>query len=130
MVNDIDNEWGDSNQESGEIEAEVCQTDNKGNQECQVTRVRVPRGKEVIGKVETRAGGNRMIISCFDGKTRNCRVPGRLKRALWIRPGNIVLVEPWEFEGDKKGDIIFSYNPGAVSWLQKKGYLKGISDEF
>jgi translation initiation factor 1A len=95
-----------------------------------IGRVRIPRGREVIGKVETRAGANRMIISCFDGKTRNCRVPGRLKRALWIRPGNIVLIEPWEFEGDKKGDIIFSYTPAAVSWLEKKGYLKGITNEF
>ena len=93
-------------------------------------RVRIPRGREVIGKVETRAGANRMIVSCFDGKTRNCRVPGRLKRALWIRPGNVVLIEPWEFEGDKKGDIIFSYTPAAVSWLERKGYLKGITNEF
>lgn len=93
-------------------------------------RVRVPRGREVLGKVEQRAGGNRMIISCFDGKTRNCRVPGRLKRKLWIRPGDIILVEPWEFEGDKKGDIIFSYTPTAIKWLERKGFLKEISNEF
>jgi translation initiation factor 1A len=93
-------------------------------------RVRIPRGNEVLGKVETRAGANRMIIACFDGKTRNCRVPGRLKRALWIRPGNIVLIQPWEYEGDKRGDIIFSYTPNAVSWLEKKGYLRGIKEEF
>ena len=90
----------------------------------------MPRGKEVIGKVESRLGANRMLISCFDGKQRNCRVPGRLKRALWIRPGNIVLVEPWEFEGDKKGDIIFSYTPAAIQWLERKGFLKGMSNEF
>jgi translation initiation factor 1A len=93
-------------------------------------RVRTPKGKEVLGKVEQRAGGNRMIIACFDGKTRNCRIPGRLRRKLWVRPGYIVLVEPWEFEGDKKGDIIHSYKPAAVQWLEKKGFLKGISDEF
>jgi len=93
-------------------------------------RVRTPRGKEVLGKVDQRVGANRMIISCFDGKQRNCRVPGRLKRDLWIRPGNIVLVEPWEFEGDKKGDIIFSYTPAAIQWLEKRGFLKGINNEF
>ena len=93
-------------------------------------RVRTPKANQVLGKVENRAGGNRMIVSCFDGKTRNCRVPGRLKRKLWIRPGNIVLVEPWEFEGDKKGDIIHSYKPTAVQWLERKGFLKGVSDEF
>lgn len=93
-------------------------------------RVRTPRGKEIIGKVDQRVGANRMIVGCFDGKQRNCRVPGRLKRALWIRPGNIVLVEPWEFEGDKKGDIIFSYTPAAIQWLEKRGFLKGINNEF
>jgi len=116
-------------QESQEF-GEGSQTTNESENQPGFARVRVPRGREVIGKVETRAGANRMIISCFDGKTRNCRVPGRLKRALWIRPGNIVLIEPWEFEGDKKGDIIFSYTPAAVSWLEKKGYLKGITNEF
>jgi len=100
------------------------------NPNAPIQRVRLPRGKEIIGKVETRAGANRMIVACFDGKTRNCRVPGRLKRALWIRPGNIVLIEPWEFEGDKKGDIIFTYTPAAIQWLERKGYLKGISNEF
>jgi translation initiation factor 1A len=93
-------------------------------------RVRVPRGREVIGKVDQRVGANRMIVSCFDGKQRNCRVPGRHKRELWIRPGNIVLVEPWEFEGDKKGDIIFSYTPTAIQWLERKGFLKGFKDDF
>lgn len=116
-------------QESQEF-GEGSQASPESENQPGFARVRVPRGREVIGKVETRAGANRMIISCFDGKTRNCRVPGRLKRALWIRPGNIVLIEPWEFEGDKKGDIIFSYTPAAVSWLEKKGYLKGITNEF
>lgn len=114
-------------------EAEVtggAENPQGGQQGEPIGRVRIPRGNEVLGKVETRAGANRMIVACFDGKTRNCRVPGRLKRALWIRPGNIVLIQPWEFEGDKRGDIIFSYTPNAVNWLERKGYLKGIREEF
>jgi len=93
-------------------------------------RVRTPKGKEVLGKVDARVGGNRTSVACFDGKTRNCRIPGRLKRRLWVRPGNIVLVEPWEFEGDKKGDIIHNYKPAAIQWLEKKGFMKEISEEF
>ncbi len=100
------------------------------NPNAPIQRVRLPRGKEVLGKVEQRLGANRMLVSCFDGKQRNCRVPGRLKRALWIRSGNIVLIEPWEYEGDKKGDVIFSYTPTAIQWLERKGFLKGVKDEF
>lgn len=104
--------------------------DKNTDEEQPMQRVRIPRGNEVIGKVDQRVGANRMLVSCFDGKQRNCRVPGRMKRKLWIRPGNIILIQPWEFEGDKKGDIIFSYTPTMIQWLERKGYLKGIQEEF
>ena len=51
-----------------------------------------------------------MRVRCFDGNTRICRIPGRLKRQLWVREGDIVVVEPWELGGDKKGDIIYKYS--------------------
>ena len=89
-------------------------------------RVRLPKGKEVLGIIEQRAGGSRMIVRCIDGKTRNCRVPGRLRRALWLRENDIVIVEPWEFNDDR-GDVLFKYNPTQVQWLKKKGYLKALS---
>jgi translation initiation factor 1A len=116
-------------EQQGEVGEQEVTSNGSENPQAPL-RVRTPRGKEIIGKVDQRVGANRMIVSCFDGKQRNCRVPGRLKRALWIRPGNIVLVEPWEFEGDKKGDIIFSYTPTAIQWLEKRGFLKGINNEF
>jgi translation initiation factor 1A len=90
----------------------------------EIIRVRTPRNNEVLGMVEQRVGANRMIVKCLDEKERNCRIPGSLRRTLWIRPGDIVIVEPWEFEGDKKGDIIFKYTPAAIEWLKKRGFLK------
>ncbi|MEK6820328.1 MAG: translation initiation factor eIF-1A [Nanoarchaeota archaeon] len=99
------------------------------NQEEQPVRVKIPRGREVLGIIEQRVGASRMLVKCIDGKSRNCRVPGRLKRKLWLREGNIVVVEPWEFD-DTKGDILFKYNPTQVEWLRKRGYLKTIQDEF
>jgi len=127
MANEFDEDFGDF--EQTEQGSEQLNQEQSPEQQP-LGRVRIPRNKEVLGKVDQRVGANRMIISCFDGKQRNCRVPGRLKRALWIRPGNIVLVEPWQFEGDKKGDIIFSYKPNQVEWLQHKGFLKDIGNEF
>jgi len=96
----------------------------------EVTRVRTPRQNEVIGIVEQRVGANRMVIKCLDDKERNCRIPGSLRRRLWIRPGDIVIVKPWEFEGDKRGDILFKYTPAAIEWLKRKGFLKEVSSEF
>jgi translation initiation factor 1A len=96
----------------------------------EIIRVRVPRNNEVLGIVEQRVGANRMIIKCFDEKERNCRVPGSLRRKLWIRPGDIVVVEPWEFQGDSRGDILFKYSPAEIEWLKRKGFIKDIKSEF
>ena len=97
--------------------------------EAPVTRVRLPRGEQVIGIIEQRLGGNKMMVSCLDGKSRNCRVPGRLKRALWLRPNDVVIVEFWEFDKDK-ADVIFKYRPNQIDWLKKNGYLKTEKSEF
>ncbi len=98
----------------------------------EIRRIKLPRGNECFGVVQQRVGGSRMLIKCLDGKTRNCRIPGRLKRRLWVREGDIVIVEPWEFSGDVKGDITFKYRPTQVEWLKKNGHLKILeeSDEF
>ena len=102
---------------------------NKNQEEPVITRVRLPRGKEVFGVIEQRFGGNKMKVNCLDKKERNCRVPGRLKRALWLRPGDIVIIEPWELD-DNKGDVIFKYRQNQIEWLKKKGYLKTEKTEF
>ena len=92
-------------------------------------RVRLPRGREVLGIIEQRVGGKRMIVKGVDGKSRNCKVPGRLKRKLWLREGDVVNIEPWEFD-DEKGDVLFKHNPTQVAWLKRKGLLKDIENEF
>ncbi|MBS3176213.1 translation initiation factor eIF-1A [Candidatus Woesearchaeota archaeon] len=94
----------------------------------QLSRVRLPRAPETLGIVEQRVGGSRMKVRCLDGKNRICRIPGRLKRRLWVREGDIVLVEPWEFCGEGKGDVIFKYKPIQVRFLQRRGYLKNLED--
>jgi translation initiation factor 1A len=101
---------------------------NESNEQ-KITRVRLPRGKEVLGIIEQRLGGNKMMVSCLDGKTRNCRVPGRLRRKLWLRPDNAVIVEPWELD-DSKADVLFKYTQNQVAWLRKNGYLKSEKSEF
>jgi len=91
-------------------------------------RVRLPRGNEVIGVLDSRLGASRCDVKCLDGNKRNCRIPGRLKRKLWVRPGDLVIVEPWEFGGDTKGDIVYKYKPVQVTWLKNKGHLDKLQD--
>lgn len=104
-------------------------TSRKYDEEQKVTRVKLPRGREVLGMIEQRFGGNKMMVSCLDGKSRNCRVPGRLKRKLWLRSGDVVIVEPWELD-ENKGDIIFKYRLNEIAWLRKNNYLESEKSEF
>jgi len=97
--------------------------------EPKIVRAKLPRGKEVIGIIEQRLGGNKMNVNCLDGKTRNCRVPGRLRRKLWLRPDDVVIIEPWELD-DEKGDVIFKYRKNQIAWLKREGYLKTEKTEF
>jgi len=96
--------------------------------EEEIARVKLPRGNQTLGILEQRLGGSRTRIKCLDGKTRICRIPGRMKRFLWVREGDIVLVEPWELGGDEKGDLIFKYKRNQVDFLRRKGYLRGLED--
>ena len=95
----------------------------------EITRINLPRGLQSFGIIEQRLGGSRMRVRCLDGKTRICRIPGRLTRKLWVRENDIVIVEPWEYSGDEKGDIIYKYTPTQLSYIKRKGYLKQL-DEF
>ena len=94
----------------------------------EITRIKIPRDREVFGIVEQRVGASRMIVKCLDGKTRNCRIPGRLKRSLWVREGDVVIVEPWEYGGDEKGDIVYKYTKTQVNYLRNKGQLEKLSE--
>ena len=97
-------------------------------EEQEVFRVKLPRGKETFGILEQRLGGSRMRVRCLDGKTRICRVPGRLKKKLWVREGDILLIEPWELGGNEKGDVIYKYKPNQVDWLKRNGHLKELEE--
>lgn len=97
---------------------------NSGEQKI---RVRLPRHGELIGLIDQRVGGSRMLVKCNDGKVRNCKVPGRLRRALWIREGDYVIVLPWEFDNEK-GDILFKYGPNEIRVLRERKLLTAIDD--
>lgn len=98
-------------------------------QEEEIRRTPAPRGNQILGICEQRVGGSRMRVRCMDGKTRICRIPVRLKRKLWVRDNDILLIEPWENGGDEKGDVIFKYKPIQVELLRRKGLLKELTAE-
>ncbi|MCX8195066.1 MAG: translation initiation factor eIF-1A [Candidatus Micrarchaeota archaeon] len=86
--------------------------------------MRLPREGELLGVVVGTVGGGRLQVACKDGKERMCRIPGKIRRNIWVREGDIVIVVPWEIGGDKKADVIWRYNKLQAEWLRKQGYIK------
>ena len=84
----------------------------------------LPSENDVLGTAIKMLGFERILVKCQDGKERLCRVRGKLKRRVWIREGDIVLVSPWDFQSDKRGDIFWRYRRNQAGLLRKRGYLK------
>ncbi len=101
---------------------------NNQNQQQQPIRVRTPREdqREILGIIEQMLGASRVRVRCLDGKTRMGRIPGKLKRKIWVREGDVVIIVPWEVQSDEKCDIVWRYTKGQVEWLHKRGYLKDL----
>ena len=91
-----------------------------------ITRVRTPNKheREVLGTVTGMLGSNRVTVRCLDSVTRMCRIRGKMKKRVWIREGDIVIVVPWDIQNEK-ADVIWRYTGPQVNWLQRKGYLNG-----
>lgn len=69
-------------------------------------------------------GGDKVRVDCKDGKERICRIPGKLRKRVWIKREDIVAIKPWKVQTDERGDIIWRYTKNQVNILKKKGYLK------
>ena len=83
----------------------------------------LPGEGQVLGVAVKMLGLDRIMINCDDNKPRLCRIIGKLKRRVWIRENDIVLVSPWEFD-QKRGDIVWRYTRNQTEWLRRKGYLR------
>ena len=88
----------------------------------EIGKVRIPRDDEVLGIVESMLGSNKLRVRCQDNVIRTCRIPGKMRKRIWMREGDVVLVKPWEFDKEK-GDVIWSYRHTQAAWLRKRNIL-------
>ena len=77
----------------------------------------------MLAIVETMLGGGFVRVRCEDGKERLARIPGKMRRKVWIREGDVVIIVPWPWQKDERADIVFRYTNPQVEWLERKGYL-------
>ncbi len=91
--------------------------------EDELSEMVLPAANDVLGVAVKLLGFDRVLVKCQDGHERLCRIRGKMKRRVWIREGDIVLVSPWDFQSDKRGDIFWRYKRSQAEWLRRKGYL-------
>ena len=91
--------------------------------EEQISTLVLPATTDVLGVAKKLLGFDRVLLRCQDGKERLCRIRGKMKRRVWIREGDVVLVSPWDFQSDKRGDIIWRYRRNQVELLRSRRYL-------
>jgi translation initiation factor 1A len=84
----------------------------------------LPETTDVFGVATKLLGNDRVFVKCQDGRERVCRIRGKMKRRVWIRLNDIVLVSPWDFQSDQRGDIIWRYTRGQSDYLRRRGLLK------
>ena len=98
-----------------------------------VNRVKFPNKKlgEMFGRVVGILGNDRMEVFCEDGKHRIGRIRGKIKKRVWIRIADLVIVNPWEWEtqtDDKMGkcEITWRYMKHEISWLERNKRIPEI----
>ena len=91
--------------------------------ESALKEIRIPEEGEMFGRVLKMLGGENVIIKCTDGLTRRGRIRGKLKRRVWIRDNDIVIIAPWDFKEKERGDIVWRFTLPQVDWLKQNGHI-------
>ncbi len=91
--------------------------------EEEIKELVLPTEGQVLGIVTQLLGYDRVMVKCVDGYERLARIRGKLKRRVWIKEGDVVLVAPWDFAYETRGDILWRYTANQAEWLRKNGYL-------
>ena len=86
-----------------------------------IKRARLPKVHQQLAVVREMAGGSRMQALCQDGYTRMIRIGGKFKKRMWSRPDDLIIIEPWVIQSDKKADLIYRYLPAERNWLLRNG---------
>jgi len=86
-----------------------------------------PRG-EMFALVKEFSGGSRLVAVCEDNKTRMVRIGGRLKKKVWVRWGDLIIIKKWVIQEDAKADLVYRYTKTQKEILKREGLLPDSMD--
>ena len=91
--------------------------------ESALKEIRLPEEGELLGRVMKLLGSDQVLVKCTDDITRRGRIRGKLKRRIWIRDHEIVIIAPWDFKYNERGDIIWRFTLSQVDWLKDNKHI-------
>jgi len=91
--------------------------------ESELKEIRLPQEGELFGRVLKLLGGENVVVKCSDGFTRRGRIRGKLKRRIWIRDNDIVIITPWDFKETERGDIVWRFTLPQMDWLKQNKHI-------
>ena len=86
-------------------------------------KVRLPTKDQQFAVVIEMSGGSRMKAMCVDGKTRMVRIGGKLKRRMWTRMNDLILIQPWTVQSESKADLVHRYLPTERKWILNRDII-------
>ena len=96
-------------------------------------KIRVPLPNRTVNEMFAIAdqilGGRRVRAVCEDGDSRLARIPGKMRRRQWVREGDLIVLQPWDFQ-DEKANVVMRYTKTQSLYLSRKGVLPDIVDLF
>ncbi len=99
------------------------------------SRIKMPNRRlgEMFARVVDIYGNDRMEVFCEDGEHRVGRIRGKIKKRVWIRKTDLVVINPWAFETvviDKLGkcEITWRYTKSEISWLTRNRRIPSLLD--
>jgi translation initiation factor 1A len=97
----------------------------------EVGRLPLPRRNrgEVFGIANQLLGAARIRVMCEDNVSRMGRITGKMKKKMWIREGDLLIVRPWGFQ-EGKADILFRYSRTQSQYLSRRNLLPPSMDLF
>ena len=90
----------------------------------EVGRLPLPRRSrgEVFAIASQLLGAARIRVMSEDSIPRMGRITGKMKKKMWIREGDLLIIRPWGFQ-EGKADILFRYSRTQAQYLARRNLL-------
>ena len=97
----------------------------------EVGRLPLPRRDrgEIFGVASQLMGAARIRVMCEDNISRMGRITGKMKKKMWVREGDLLILRPWGFQ-EGKCDILFRYSRTQATYLARRNLVPASVNVF